>query len=131
MILCGWKKSRAAVLLVWEKGRKRRLSEWCGPRLLSFCLSSSAFQGTWLPRCMDVSLRDDNRICWECGLLLYPPYVTTWSGLTWVSSPEGRQRPAPTLRRHEGCSGLPEDVDPGSQKVGAMERPCESCFFLF
>lgn len=33
-----------------------------------------------------VTLLDDNRICWECGPLLYPPYVTTWSdGNGWAA----------------------------------------------
>lgn len=38
-------------------------------------------------------------------------HVERWK---WVSSPEGRQWPALTLRSHEGLSGPPEDVDPGS-----------------
>lgn len=38
-------------------------------------------------------------------------HVEWWE---WVSGLGGRQWPALTLRSHEGCPGLPEDVDPGS-----------------
>lgn len=56
---------------------------------------------------MGVTVRDDHRICWECGPLLYRPYVTTCrdgSGLEcgqrpgW-SLPKGTMKTAQVLQR--------------------------------
>lgn len=51
-------------------------------------------------------------------------HVQWWQ---WASSLGCRQRPGWLLPKgHEGCSGPAEDVDPGQEKVGTVERPCES-----
>lgn len=63
-----------------REGRKENRSSGVNPDCFLFFLASGAFQSvpaSLLYGC--VTVRDDNRICWECGPLLYPPYVTTWS----------------------------------------------------
>lgn len=63
-----------------RKGGKESRSSGINPNCFLFFLTSGAFQSvpaSLLYGC--VTVRDDNRICWECGPLLYPPYVTTWS----------------------------------------------------
>lgn len=82
---------RLFTLILWFPGTGEREEKWA-VRVVHI-QTAFFFPHKWcFSKCLAsplhgcVTVRDDNRICWECGPLLYPPYVTTWSdGNGWTA----------------------------------------------
>lgn len=89
--LCGRNVySDSLVTSHWREGGRENW-KWCTSRPLAFFFFFSPHKWCF-SKCLAsllygcVTLLDDNRIRWECGPLLYPPYVTTWSdGNGWAA----------------------------------------------
>jgi hypothetical protein len=77
----------SSLSLVWGREWEKRAVKWCKSRLLSFLVLKWCFSKRLASLlCGCGTVQDDNRICWECGPLLCPPRVTTWSdGNGWAA----------------------------------------------